>query len=90
MGEKLDFFSPLGFEAKTDYDHKTSKLKPHSVRGSERYLNHKNPIHDRETASILRFSAETVESDFCLEGKGKTTRRFWHYELSLPVVEALH
>ena len=26
---KLDFFSPLGFEAKCDFDHKTYKLKPH-------------------------------------------------------------
>ena len=28
LGEKLDFFSPLGFEDKSDFGHKTSKLKP--------------------------------------------------------------
>ena len=26
LGEKLDFFSPLGFEAKSYFDSKTSKL----------------------------------------------------------------
>ena len=36
--EKLDFFSPLGFEAKSDFDHKTSKLKQLSIRASQRYL----------------------------------------------------
>ena len=27
LGEKLDFFSPLGFDAKSNFDHKTLKLK---------------------------------------------------------------
>ena len=35
LGEKLDFFSPLGFEANCNVDYKTYKLKPHSVRASE-------------------------------------------------------
>ena len=60
LGEKLDFFSPLGFESKSDFDHKTSNLNPHSIRVSERYLHHKNPIHGRETASIFPFSVETL------------------------------
>ena len=64
LGEKLIFFSPLGFEAKSNFDPKTSKSKPESVTVSERYLNDKNPIHDRETASLFRFSAESFESDF--------------------------
>ena len=29
---RVDFFSPLGFEAKSDFGHKTSRLKPHSIR----------------------------------------------------------
>ena len=32
LGEKLDFFSPLGFEANCNFDFKTYKLKPHSMR----------------------------------------------------------
>ena len=39
LGEKLHFFSPLGFEAKSDSGHKTSKLNPNSIRASVRYLN---------------------------------------------------
>ena len=35
MGEKLDFFRPLGFEAKQDFDNKTYKLKPHLITASE-------------------------------------------------------
>ena len=58
VGEKFKFFNPLGFEAKKDFDHKTS------TGTSKRYLNDKNPIHNRETASIFQFSAETFESDF--------------------------
>ena len=64
MGEKVNVFSPLGFETQADFDHKTYKLKPHSIRASERYLNHKNPINGREAASIFRFNPETFESDF--------------------------
>ena len=35
FGEKLDFFSPLGFKAKRDFGHKTSILKSHSINASE-------------------------------------------------------
>ena len=35
LGEKLDFFSPLGFEANCKFDYKTYKLMPHSIRASE-------------------------------------------------------
>ena len=66
LGAKFDFFSPLGFESKRNFDYKTFQLKQHSIRASERYLKDKNPIHRRETASIFRFDAETSESDFKL------------------------
>ena len=45
LGEKLDFFSPLGFEAKGKSDHKTSKLNPHPVKASEQYLRDNILIH---------------------------------------------
>ena len=68
LEEKLDFFSSSGLEAGTKFGHRTSKLKPHPFRASERYINEKNPIFDQETASIVRFSpgfsAENFESDF--------------------------
>ena len=64
LGEKFDFFIFLGFEAKSDFDHKTFKIKSHSTRASEPYMNDKSPIHGRETALTFRFSAETFESDF--------------------------
>ena len=64
MGKILVFISLLGFEAKTDFDKKPSKLKPYLIRSSDRYRNQTNPTHGGETASIFRFSAETFESDF--------------------------
>ena len=64
LGEKFDFFRLLKFEAKSDFDHKTSKLKPHSVRASEKYLNDMNPIHGRAKQSIFRCSAKSFESYF--------------------------
>ena len=60
---KKDFFSPLRFEAKNDFDHQTSKLKPHSIRASGQYLNHRNLIHGRETTSILDIVERNFESD---------------------------
>ena len=63
-GEKLNFYRSLVFEAESDFDHKITKLKPQSIRASERYLNNENLIHGRETAMIFLFSAETFESDF--------------------------
>ena len=35
LGEKLDFFSLLGFEVNCNFDYKTYKLKPHSIRASK-------------------------------------------------------
>ena len=32
LGEKFNFFYPLGFEAESDFDHKTSKIKSHLRR----------------------------------------------------------
>ena len=45
----LSYLSPLGFEAKSDSDHKTSKTKSQSTRALKRYLNDKSLIHGRET-----------------------------------------
>ena len=50
---KLDVFSPLEFEANCNFDYKTFKLNPHSIRASEWYMNNKNPIYGQETASIF-------------------------------------
>ena len=36
LGKSSIFFSPLGFEAKSDFDHKPSKLKSHSQCYSSR------------------------------------------------------
>ena len=35
-------------EAKSDFDHKTSKIKSHSARASKRYFNDKSLIHGQE------------------------------------------
>ena len=46
LEEKFNFSILLGFEAKYDLDHKTSRIKSHSVRDLKRYLNNKSPIND--------------------------------------------
>ena len=67
---EFNFFSPLGLEAKSSFDHnrdhKTSKINSHSARSSKLYLNDNTPVYGREAASILRFSAENFESDLNL------------------------
>ena len=35
LGEMLDFFSPLGYEANSNFDYKTYKLKPDPIRASK-------------------------------------------------------
>ena len=52
LGENFDLFSPLGFDNQTNSDHKTQKIKLHSVRALKRYLNEKNLIHGRVMAMI--------------------------------------
>ena len=64
LEEKFTFFSLLGFEAKSDLDHKTLKIRSQSTRASEQYVNDKNWINAQEATSIFRLSAENFESDF--------------------------
>ena len=63
-GESSIFSIPGGSEAKSNFYHKTSKIKIRSTRVSKRYLYDKSRIHGREIASIFRFGAENSESDF--------------------------
>ena len=52
LGENLNFFSPVGFDVKTNTGHKTQNIKLYSVRASTCYLNEKNLIHGRVMATI--------------------------------------
>ena len=52
LGEKFEFFSPLGFKIQSSFDLETIKIKVHSVRTLKQYVNEKNLIHGRETATI--------------------------------------
>ena len=47
FGEKFNFFSPLEFEAKSKFDHRTYKIKSHSARVSKQYLNNKSDSFSR-------------------------------------------
>ena len=62
LGGKLDFFSPFGFDVKTNSDHKTQKIKLYSVRASKRYLNEINLIYGRVIATISKFSPRIFET----------------------------
>ena len=64
LGGKFDFFSPLGFEIQSDFDYRTLKLKFYSVKAFICYLNEKNLIHDRVTATISKFSPQSFETYF--------------------------
>ena len=52
LGEKCEFFSPLGFKLQSNFDLETTKIKLHLVRALKRYLNEKNLLRGRETATI--------------------------------------
>ena len=62
LGESFDLFSPLGFDVKTNSDHKTQKIKLYSVRALKRYLNEINLICGRVMASISDFSPQIFET----------------------------
>ena len=64
LGENLDFFSPLGFDVETNFDHKTQKIKLYSVRALKRYHSEENLIHDRVMATVSKFSPQTFETYF--------------------------
>ena len=63
-GGKFDFFSPWGFESQSDFDYRTSKIKFYSVRALKCYLNEKNLIQGRVTATISKFSPQIFETYF--------------------------
>ena len=58
LREKFEFFSPSGFKIQSNFDQffnvdlETIKVKLHSVRALKRYLNEKNLVQGRETATI--------------------------------------
>ena len=62
LGRKVRFFSPSGFEIQSDFDYRTSKIKFYSVRSLKCYLNEKNLIHGRVTATISKFSPQIFET----------------------------
>ena len=45
LGEKLFYFSPLGFLIQKNYDSETSEFKLHSFRAFQRYLTDQNSTH---------------------------------------------
>ena len=88
LGENLDFFSPLGFDIQTNYDHKTQKIKLFSVRALKCYLDEKNLIHGRVMATISKFSPQIFETYFKIVGKVSTKwnkrRTLWEFmEISI-------
>ena len=76
LGENLDFFifSSLGFTIQRNSDHKTKKIKLHSVRALKRYLNEKNLIQGRVMATISKFSPQIFETYFGSQGSLRENR----------------
>ena len=59
LGKKLINFSPLRLVIQKNYDPETSEFKVHSFRALRRYVNDKNSIHGRGTASVFQFSTRS-------------------------------
>ena len=57
LGENFDYFCPLGLDVQRNSNHKSPKIKLHSVRALKRYLNEKNLIQGQVIATISKFSA---------------------------------
>ena len=66
LREKLDFFSPSGFEIQSEFDYRTSKMKFYSVRALKCYVNEKNLIHRRVAATISKLSKQIFEMYFSI------------------------
>ena len=64
LRRKFDFFSLSGFEIPSNFDYRTSKIKFCSVRALKCYLNEKNLIHGRVTATISTFGPQIFETYF--------------------------
>ena len=64
MGGNFNFVSPSGFKTQSDFDYRISKIKFCSVRALKCYLNEKNLINGRVTATISKFSPQIFETYF--------------------------
>ena len=53
LGRQDQFFSLLGYEPESDFDHKTSKMKSHSIRTSKRCLNDKSDSLSRNSVDFF-------------------------------------
>ena len=82
LGGKFDFFSPSGFEIQSDIDHRTSKIKFYSVRALKCYLNEKNLLHGRVTATISKFSPHIFERYFNLKQPYCFNKVHWSVRIS--------
>ena len=69
LGRKVRFLSPSGFEIQSVSAYRASNIKFYSVRALKCYLNEKNLIHGRVTATISKFSPQIFETYVRLYGK---------------------
>ena len=71
LGRKPRLFSPLGIQINSD--HEIPEIKLYSFRALKRYLNERNMIYGRVTATISEFSVIgcTFPSSLCLNGVGQ-------------------
>ena len=63
-GGKFDFFNHLGFEIRSVFDYRTSKIKFYSVRALNCCLNEKILILGRVMATISKFGPKIFETYF--------------------------
>ena len=68
LGRKPRFFSPLGFDVKTNSDYKTQNIKLYSVRALKHYPNEINLIYGGVMATISKFSPKIFETYYSYIG----------------------
>ena len=61
LGGKFDFFSSSGFEIQSDFVYRTVKFKIYSVRALKCYVNKKNLMHCRVTATISKGPVKLIK-----------------------------
>ena len=63
LRKKCHFFIALGVDIESSFDHVTFRIKLHSIRSLQLYLNDKNLINGRQTVGIVKFTAQSKKSD---------------------------
>ena len=61
LGKNLDLYSPLGYDVRTNSDHKIQKIKLYSIRALKRHLNEKMKKSDAWSRNSNDFKIKCMD-----------------------------